>query len=141
MSFFVSIAIGFFVSLIGVPALLATLRFFGLYAVVDEGTCHVYTLFGNVIGELREPGLVILPTRLGVSAFVVRLLGKGELKAKLNFTVAGASKSAVAAVEKAGGTVTIPEVVPAAEKAKAKHRTVQKARAADKEAKKAAAKA
>jgi large subunit ribosomal protein L15 len=33
------------------------------------------------------------------------------------------------------------EVVPAAEKAKAKHRTVQKARAADKEAKKAAAKA
>lgn len=76
MSFFVSIAIGFFVSLIGVPALLATLRFFGIYAVVDEGTCHVYTLFGNVIGELREPGLVILPTRLGVSAFVVRLLGK-----------------------------------------------------------------
>ncbi|NYT40420.1 50S ribosomal protein L15 [Sphingomonas sp. R-74633] len=71
----------------------------------------------------------------------VRLLAKGELKAKLNFTVAGASKSAIEAVEKAGGTVTIPEVVPAAEKAKAKHRVVQKARAADKEAKKAAAKA
>ena len=37
----------------------------------------------------------------------VRLLGSGELKAKLTFSVAGASKSAVAAVEKAGGTVTV----------------------------------
>ncbi|MCW3845790.1 50S ribosomal protein L15 [Sphingomonas sp. LB-2] len=64
----------------------------------------------------------------------VRLLAKGELKAKLNFTVAGASKSAVAAVEKAGGTVTIPVIVPANEKHAAKHRKTQ-------EAKKAAAKA
>jgi large subunit ribosomal protein L15 len=37
----------------------------------------------------------------------VRLLGRGELKAKLNIEVYGASKSAVAAVEKAGGTVKI----------------------------------
>jgi large subunit ribosomal protein L15 len=37
----------------------------------------------------------------------VRLLGAGELKAKVAFTVAGASKSAVAAVEKAGGSVTV----------------------------------
>ena len=37
----------------------------------------------------------------------VRLLGEGELKAKLAFSVAGASKTAVAAVEKAGGTVTV----------------------------------
>jgi len=37
----------------------------------------------------------------------VRLLGNGELKAKLAFSVWGASKSAVAAVEKAGGSVTI----------------------------------
>jgi large subunit ribosomal protein L15 len=37
----------------------------------------------------------------------VRLLGSGELKAKLNFEVYGASKSAVAAVEKAGGSVKI----------------------------------
>lgn len=40
----------------------------------------------------------------------VRLLGKGELKAKLNITVTGASKSAVEAVEKAGGKVTLPAV-------------------------------
>ncbi|HEV3397092.1 MAG TPA: 50S ribosomal protein L15 [Xanthobacteraceae bacterium] len=37
----------------------------------------------------------------------VRLLGAGEIKAKVAFTVAGASKSAVAAVEKAGGSVTV----------------------------------
>ena len=37
----------------------------------------------------------------------VRVLANGELKAKVAFSVWGASKSAVAAVEKAGGTVTI----------------------------------
>ena len=37
----------------------------------------------------------------------VRLLGSGEIKAKLNFEVYGASKSAVAAVEKAGGSVKV----------------------------------
>ena len=37
----------------------------------------------------------------------VRLLGMGELKAKVAFSVWGASKSAVAAVEKAGGSVAI----------------------------------
>ncbi len=37
----------------------------------------------------------------------VRLLGSGELKAKVAFKVQGASKNAVAAVEKAGGSVEI----------------------------------
>ena len=37
----------------------------------------------------------------------VKLLGVGELTAKLSFEVAAASKSAIAAVEKAGGTVTL----------------------------------
>ena len=37
----------------------------------------------------------------------VRLLGAGEIKAKVTFSVYGASKSAVAAVEKAGGSVEI----------------------------------
>ena len=37
----------------------------------------------------------------------VRLLGDGEIKAKVQFEVYGASKSAVAAVEKAGGSVKI----------------------------------
>jgi large subunit ribosomal protein L15 len=37
----------------------------------------------------------------------VRLLGKGEIKAAVQFAVYGASKSAIAAVEKAGGAVKI----------------------------------
>ena len=37
----------------------------------------------------------------------VRLLGNGEIRAKVAFEVAGASKSAKAAVEKAGGSVSI----------------------------------
>ena len=37
----------------------------------------------------------------------VRLLGRGEIKAKLNIEVHGASKAAIAAVEKAGGSVKI----------------------------------
>jgi large subunit ribosomal protein L15 len=37
----------------------------------------------------------------------VRLLGGGELKTKVDIAVAGASKSAIAAVESAGGSVTV----------------------------------
>ena len=37
----------------------------------------------------------------------VRLLGSGELKAKVDIAVAGASKSAIAAVESAGGSVKV----------------------------------
>ncbi|CTQ32306.1 50S ribosomal protein L15 [Jannaschia rubra] len=40
----------------------------------------------------------------------VRLLAKGELTAKATITVTGASKGAVEAVEKAGGSVTLPAV-------------------------------
>src|SRR4051812_15415715 len=54
---------------------------------------------------LRAAGLIGRP-RDGV-----RLLGQGELKAKLNIEVAGASKSAVAAVEKAGGSVKLTRPV------------------------------
>jgi large subunit ribosomal protein L15 len=50
----------------------------------------------------------------------VRLLGKGAISAALTFRVAGASAGARAAVEAAGGTVEVIEVVPAAEKAAAK---------------------
>ena len=37
----------------------------------------------------------------------VRVLAKGELTAKVNLTVTGASKSAVEAVEKAGGSLNV----------------------------------
>ncbi len=45
----------------------------------------------------------------------VRILGMGELKAKLAFEVAGASKSAQAAIEKAGGSIKLLVAQAAAE--------------------------
>ena len=56
----------------------------------------------------------------------VRLLGKGTFSAKLAFRVAGASAGARQAVEAAGGSVEVIEVVSAAEKAKAKKNSVKK---------------
>lgn len=43
----------------------------------------------------------------------VRLLGGGELKSKVNFEIAGASKSAIEQVEKVGGSVKLPEAAAA----------------------------
>ena len=69
----------------------------------------------------------------------VRLLGKGELKAKLALRVAGASKGAREAVEKAGGTIEIVERRNPAELAAAKKGKAREARLADKAAKSASA--
>ncbi|MDG1437493.1 MAG: 50S ribosomal protein L15 [Emcibacteraceae bacterium] len=59
------------------------------------------------VGVLRAAGLV---TRVKDG---VRLLAKGDLKAKVNIEVSGASAAAIAAVEKAGGSVFVPAVVEA----------------------------
>jgi large subunit ribosomal protein L15 len=45
----------------------------------------------------------------------VRLLAKGELKTAITIEVAGASQAAIAAVEKAGGKVVLPEGAATAE--------------------------
>jgi large subunit ribosomal protein L15 len=57
----------------------------------------------------------------------VRVLGKGELKAKLSLKIAGASKGAREAIEKAGGSIEIierknPAELAAAKKGSAKNR-------------------
>lgn len=62
----------------------------------------------------------------------VRILGKGEFSAKLKFNVAGVSAGAKAAIEKAGGSVDVIVVVPAAEKAAAKKGQVRAAKIAAK---------
>jgi large subunit ribosomal protein L15 len=67
----------------------------------------------NVInGEALVKARVLRRSKAGV-----RLLGRGELKAKLNIEVHGATKSAIAAVEKAGGSVKI--LAPAKEEGEA----------------------
>jgi large subunit ribosomal protein L15 len=83
-----------------------TLNIGRLQAAIDGGRLDA----GKPIGEaeLVAAGLV-RKSRDGV-----RLLAKGELGAKVDITVAGASKTAVAAVEQAGGTITLTAPVKAA---------------------------
>lgn len=49
---------------------------FGLYTVVKERECKVFVLFGKVLGVIDEPGLHILPAKIGPAALIVNLLGK-----------------------------------------------------------------
>jgi regulator of protease activity HflC (stomatin/prohibitin superfamily) len=71
------VALGTFVSCFVASALLrAFARMLGLYAIVEEGTCHVYVLFGQVVAVLREPGLKFLWKELGWRAPFVNWLGR-----------------------------------------------------------------
>jgi len=90
---------------------------------VDSGR-----LDGNktiTVAVLKEAGL-IRREKDGV-----RLLGMGELKAKLSFEVTGASQSAIKAIEAKGGTVTFKSITgrerPAADKLKAERRAAKRA--------------
>ena len=75
-SFILSIGITFVVLLIGEPIVKWLMRLIGFYAIVEEGTCHVYVLFGRVISVLRTPGLYFLWLRMGPLALIVNYFGK-----------------------------------------------------------------
>ncbi|MFO7627795.1 MAG: SPFH domain-containing protein [Candidatus Fermentibacteraceae bacterium] len=62
--------------LVGVPIVLGLVRMLGAYAIVRERRCHVYVLFGNVIGIVDKPGITCLWTRLGWRALFVNWLGR-----------------------------------------------------------------
>ncbi len=69
----------FFVFLIGEPIVRWLMRLFGVYAVVQEGTAHVYVLFGKVTAVLDEPGLYFLWLKMGPSALVINWLGSRRI--------------------------------------------------------------
>lgn len=71
--------ITFILAFITVPLLLGIVRLFGIYAIVQEGTCHVYMLFGKVVAVLTEPGLYLLPLRLGPAAFIINFAGRRHI--------------------------------------------------------------
>jgi large subunit ribosomal protein L15 len=77
------------------------------------------------VAALKEAGL-IRREKDGV-----RLLGQGELKAKLAFEVTGASQSAIKAVEAKGGTVSLKSITgrerPVADKIKSERRAAKRA--------------
>ncbi|MDB5368769.1 MAG: ribosomal protein [Roseomonas sp.] len=62
---------------------------------------------------LRAAGLI----RTGGKVVGVRLLARGEIKRAITITVSGASAAAIAAVEAAGGSVTVTAPVAAKEEA------------------------
>jgi regulator of protease activity HflC (stomatin/prohibitin superfamily) len=76
----ISGAIATFVLLsIGKGVFLGLLRLLGLYDIVNERRAHVYMLFGKVIGVIDQPGLHILPMKLGPRAFLVGILGERRI--------------------------------------------------------------
>jgi regulator of protease activity HflC (stomatin/prohibitin superfamily) len=76
LNFLISAGITFMGLFIIVPIIFGLMRVFGFYAVVEEGTTHVYVLFGKVIAVLDEPGFYILWFQLGPAALIVNWLGK-----------------------------------------------------------------
>lgn len=90
-----------------------------LQKVIDEGRLDAKK---PIDGDALEAAGLVRPRRDGV-----RLLASGELKAKLTITVDHASAAAIAAIEKAGGSVTVNAPAPAAEQAKPKKEKKAKA--------------
>lgn len=86
------------------------------YAVVNLGQLQAFVDAGKLDAKkditedvLVEAGVV----RRKLDG--VRVLAKGEIKAKLTLAVTGASKAAIAAIEKAGGSLTVAQAAAAAE--------------------------
>jgi len=71
-----SIGITFIVLVLGEVILKLLSQLFGLYTIVRERECKVFVLFGKVLGAIDEPGIHILPLKLGPAAFIVNWLGR-----------------------------------------------------------------
>jgi large subunit ribosomal protein L15 len=81
------------------------------YSVINLGSVQKAIDDGRLDSKQAITGEVLVKAGLVPSARDgVRILGTGEIKAKVQLSVDGASKSAIAAVEKAGGKLTV--IVP-----------------------------
>ncbi len=77
-----------------------------LQAAIDAGKLDAKS---EINAEVLKASGVVTNPRDGI-----RLLASGELKTKVTIAVSGASKAAIAAVEKAGGSVTVTAAKEAA---------------------------
>ncbi len=85
------------------------------FAVVNLGLIQKFIEAGKL--DAKEPITEDVLVETGIVRRAldgVRVLAKGELSTKITLTVTGASKAAVEAIEKAGGSVTLSSA-PAAE--------------------------
>ena len=84
------------------------------YAVVNLGLIQKFVDAGKL--DASQPIDENAIVAAGVTSHKrdgIRVLAKGEITAKLTLTVAGASKAAVEAIEKAGGSITLTAPVAA----------------------------
>ncbi len=87
------------------------------FAVVNLGLIQKFIDAGKLTADITEDSLVasgLVRRKLDG----IRVLAKGELTTKATITVTGASRAAVEAVEKAGGSLTVTSAAsdaPAAE--------------------------
>lgn len=84
------------------------------FAVVNLGLIQKFVDAGKLNAEITEDTLVesgLVRRKLDG----VRVLAKGDVTGKLSITVTGASKAAIDAVEKAGGSLTVATPAAATE--------------------------
>jgi regulator of protease activity HflC (stomatin/prohibitin superfamily) len=75
MNALIALGITFVACLVAEPLLLGLARTLGVFTIVRERRCHVYVLFGTVIGKIDEPGLHFLWPLMGWKALFVNWLG------------------------------------------------------------------
>ncbi len=75
----IAAVVTFFAMWFIMPLFLFFVRLLGLYTIVNEGTSQVFILFGKVIGILNEPGIHILPLKIGPGAFLVNWFGSRKV--------------------------------------------------------------
>jgi len=78
------------------------------YAVVNLGLIQKFVTAGKLDASVAIDEAALVAA--GLTSHLrdgIRVLAKGEITSKLNLTVTGASQSAVEAVEKAGGSLTL----------------------------------
>ena len=82
------------------------------YAVVNLGLIQKFIDEGKLKGDITEDSLVesglVRRKKDGI-----RVLAKGEFSTKTSISVTGASKAAIEAVEKAGGSLTVTSAAAA----------------------------
>jgi large subunit ribosomal protein L15 len=81
------------------PVQWAELNLGRLQAAIDSGKIDANATIGQA--ELKAAGLIRGPSK------AVKLLAKGELKSRIALEVSRASAAAIAAVEKAGGSIAL----------------------------------
>ncbi|SNR53837.1 50S ribosomal protein L15 [Puniceibacterium sediminis] len=83
------------------------------YAVVNLGLIQKFIEAGKIDGSAQITEDVLIASGLVRRKLDgIRVLAKGVFDTKLDLAVTGASKSAVEAVEKSGGSVTITALAP-----------------------------